>query len=51
MKNYDDDSNNNKIIIMIIELMKMIYILWPKINKIKLNNNENINKKMKKNER
>ena len=40
MKNYDDDSNNND-----------YCPLWPKIIKIKLNNNKNINKKMKKNER
>ena len=43
MKNYDDDSNKNN--------YNEYCPLWPKINKIKLNNNKYINKKMKKNKR
>ena len=45
LKIYDDDSNNNK------NNNNNYCPLWPKINKIKLNNNKNINKKMKKNGR
>ena len=45
LKIYDDDRNNNK------NNNNNYCPLWPKINKIKLNSNKNINKKMKKNER